>query len=181
MKTIVLLTGSPRKKGNSMAMADAFQETAMQLGHRVIRFDAAFHQVDGCRACECCYSQGQACVFDDDFNPLAAHILQAEAIVFALPVYWYSLPGKLKNVIDKMYAYAVADKQAIYGKACGLMACCEENDRSVLDGVRIPIERSAAFFKWKMVGEVLIPGVLNIGDIEKTTGIAQARALANQI
>ena len=52
---------------------------------------------------------------------------------------------------------------------------------SVMDGVRIPIERSAALLKWHMVGEVLIPGVLNVGDIEKTDGCNQAAALADKI
>ena len=52
---------------------------------------------------------------------------------------------------------------------------------SVLDGVRIPIERSAALLKWKMVGEVLIPGVLNIGDINKTDGCKKAIELADKI
>lgn len=49
---------------------------------------------------------------------------------------------------------------------------------SVLDGVRVPMERSAALMKWRMVGEVLVPGVLNAGDIEKTDGCIQAAALA---
>ncbi len=52
---------------------------------------------------------------------------------------------------------------------------------SVMDGVRVPIERSAALMKWKMVGEVLIPGVLNAGDIEKTDGCKQAAALTEKI
>ena len=49
-----------------------------------------------------------------------------------------------------------------------------------MDGVRNPIERSASLLKWKMVGEVLIPGVLNVGDIEKTDGCKQAAALADR-
>ena len=69
----------------------------------------------------------------------------------------------------------------ISGKECALIACCEEDDMSVMDGVRIPIERSAALIKWHMVGEVLVPGVLNVGDIEKTDGCAQAAALADKI
>ena len=51
---------------------------------------------------------------------------------------------------------------------------------SVMDGVRVPLERSAALIKWKMVGEVLVPGVLNPGDIEKTDGCKQAAALADK-
>ena len=86
----------------------------------------------------------------------------------------------IKAVIDKLYAFCVAGKD-IAGKACGLIACCEENDMSVLDGVRIPVERFAALMKWHMAGEVLVPGVLNAGDIEKTDGCAMAAALADKI
>ena len=86
----------------------------------------------------------------------------------------------IKAVIDKLYAFCVVGKD-IAGKACGLIACCEENDMSVLDGVRIPVERSAALMKWHMAGEVLVPGVLNAGDIEKTDGCAMAAALADKI
>lgn len=50
-----------------------------------------------------------------------------------------------------------------------------------MDGVRIPLERSAALLKWKMVGEVLVPGVLKAGDIEKTDGCAQAAALVDKL
>ncbi len=51
---------------------------------------------------------------------------------------------------------------------------------TVLDGVRIPLERSAALLKWTMAGEVLIPGVLKAGDIDKTDGCRQAAALAEK-
>ncbi len=97
-----------------------------------------------------------------------------------MPVYWYSIPAQIKGVIDKIYSFCVAGKD-IAEKECALIACCEEDDMSVLDGVRIPVERSAALLKWHMVGEVLIPGVLNAGDIEKTDGCQQAAALADKI
>ena len=47
---------------------------------------------------------------------------------------------------------------------------CEENDITVFDGVRMPLKRSAALIKWDFAGEVLVPGVLNPGDINKTDG-----------
>ena len=67
------------------------------------------------------------------------------------------------------------------GKECAFITCCEEEDMSVMDGVRIPVERTAALIKWNMVGEVLVPGVLEAGTIEKTDGCAQAAALADKI
>ena len=173
-KKIVVITGSPRKHGNSFAMTEAFIKAAEAKGHIVTRFDAAMKNVGGCHACETCFKTGKACSFDDDFN------LEADAVVFATPVYWYSIPAQIKGVIDKLFSFCVAGKD-IEGKECALITCCEENDLSVMDGVRIPVERSAALLKWNMVGEVLIPGVLNAGDIEKTDGCKQAAALVEKI
>ena len=153
---------------------------AEEKGHTVTRFDAAMMNVGGCHACETCFKSGKACSFDDDFNTIAPHILEADDIVFAMPVYWYSIPGQIKNVIDKIYSFCVAGKD-VAGKGCGLIACCEEEDMTVLDGVRMPLERSAALLKWHMIGEVLIPGVLNTGDIEKTDGCRQAAELAENL
>ena len=179
-KKVVVITGSPRKNGNSAAMAEAFIKAAEEKGHTVTRFDAAMMNVGGCHACETCFKSGKACSFDDDFNTIAPHILEADDIVFAMPVYWYSIPGQIKNVIDKIYSFCVAGKD-VAGKGCGLIACCEEEDMTVLDGVRMPLERSAALLKWHMIREVLIPVVLNTGDIEKTDGCRQAAELAEYL
>ena len=179
-KKIVVITGSPRKNGNSSAMTDAFIQAAESRGYAVTRFDTADKRLTGCRACETCYSTGRACTFDDDFNTFAPAILKADAVVFAMPVYWYSIPAQIKAVIDKLYALVVGGKDYA-GKACALIACCEEADMTVLDGVRVPMERTAALLKWNMVGEVLVPGVLNPGDIDRTDGCQQAAALAEKI
>ena len=179
-KKIVVITGSPRKNGNSFAMTDAFIKAAEEKGHTVTRFDAAFMKVGGCHACETCYSTGKACTFEDDFDTIAPAILEADALVFTTPVYWYSIPAQIKGVIDCIFSLVIGGKD-ITGKECALITCCEEEDMSVMDGVRIPIERTAALNKWTMVGEVLIPGVLNVGDIDKTDGCKKAAALADAI
>ena len=176
-KKIVVITGSPRKKGNTFAMTEAFIKAAQSRGHIVTKFDAAFKNVGGCHACETCYKTGKACSYDDDFNEIAPSILEADAIVFTTPVYWYSFPAQIKAVIDKLYSLCVGGKD-VAGKECALIACCEEEDISVFDGVRIPYECTAALLKWKSVGEVLVPGVLNVGDIDKTDGCEKAEKLA---
>lgn len=179
-KKIVVITGSPRRKGNSFAMTEAFIKAAEEKGHAVTRFDTSFMNLGFCHACETCYKSGKACSFDDDFNAIAPSILDADAVVFSMPVYWYSIPAQIKGVIDKLFSLVVGGKD-IAGKECALITCCEEDDMTVMDGVRIPVERTAALIKWNMVGEVLVPGVLEAGAIEKTDGCAQAAALADKI
>lgn len=177
---VLVITGSPRKKGNSFAMVEAFVNEAEKLGHSVKRFDAAFMKIGGCHACQTCFKTGKACSFDDDFNIIAPTIMEADAIVFAMPVYWYSIPSQIKGVIDRIFSFCVAGKD-IAGKKCCLITCCEEHDPTVMDGVRVPIERSAALLKWEMAGEVLVPGVLNEDDINNTDGCRQAEQLAHKL
>ena len=176
---IVVITGSPRKNGNSFAMTDAFIQEAEKRGHTIRRFDAAFLKIGGCHACMTCYKTGKACSFDDDFNDIAPAILDADAVVFTMPVYWYSIPAQIKGAMDRLFPLVVGGKE-VAGKKWALIACCEEEGTTVLDGVRTPMERTAALLQWEKVGEVLIPGVLNVGDIDHTDGCQQAAALADK-
>lgn len=178
-KKIVVITGSPRKNGNSFAMTDAFIKAAEGKGNTITRFDAAMMNIGGCHACETCYKTGKACSFDDDFNTIAPAILEADAVVFTMPVYWYSIPAQIKGVIDRLFSLVVGGKD-FAGKECALIACCEEDDMTVLDGVKVPYERTAALLKWNSVGEVLVPSVFHVGDIEKTDGCKMAAALADK-
>ena len=176
---ITVITGSPRKNGNTFAMVDSFIKAAEAKGHEVVRFDAAMMNIGGCHACMTCFKTGKACSFDDDFNIIAPHILDADAIVYAMPVYWYSIPAQIKGVIDKVFSFCVAEKP-ISGKKMGLICCCEEHDASVMEGIRVPMERTAALLKWDVVGEVLIPGVFHEDDITSTDGCQQAAQLAEK-
>ena len=176
---ITVITGSPRKNGNTFAMVDSFIKAAEAKGHEVVRFDAAMMNIGGCRACMTCFKTDKACSFDDDFNIIAPHILDADAILYAMPVYWYSIPAQIKGVIDRVFSFCVGEKP-ISGKKMGLICCCEEHDASVMEGVRVPMERTAALLKWDVVGEVLIPGVFHEGDINGTDGCKQAAELAEK-
>lgn len=176
---ITVITGSPRKHGNSLAMTDAFIKEAEKCGHTIRRFDAVSMNIRGCRACMTCYKTGKACSFNPEFDVIATSILESDAIVFTMPVYWYTIPAQIKGVIDCLFSLVVGGK-AIAGKKWGLITCCEENDPSVMDGVRMPLKRSTALLKWDLVGEVLVPGVLNEGEIVQTDGCEQAAELARK-
>lgn len=184
-KKIVVITGSPRKKGNSFALTDAFIKAAEAKGHIVTRFDAAFMNVGGCRACGACFKTGKACSFDDDFNTMAPEIESADAVVFTSPVYWYTFSAQIKAVMDKLYAYTTAGngqglRDSIRGKEYALISCCAENDVSAMDGVRFAYERSVAYLEGRSVGEVLVPNVSNVGDVLNTDGMKQAKALTEK-
>lgn len=176
---IVVLTGSPRKNGNSSDMASAFVEEARRLGHEVVRFDAAELKVGGCRACESCYRTGRACAFDDDFNAIAPKLELADAVVFVSPVYWWGFTAQIKTVIDKLYAIYHA-KEDLSGKRCVLIACAADDDPTVFDGLNFAYDKTVELLGWTTVGRVTVPGVSGEGDIHHTDGIRRAAALAEK-
>lgn len=177
-KTIAVLTGSPRANGNSFALTNAFIKAAEAKGHTVTRFDTAKMKIDGCRACDKCYSKGQPCVFNDDFNPMAEMIEKADAVVFTAPLYWYTFPAQIKAALDRMYSFMVG-KRDIAGKQCAIITCCEEADPAVLEGILYPYRQSTGLMGWTSVGEVLVPGVYEAGAVNSTDGLATATALAD--
>lgn len=178
-KKIVVITGSPRENGNSITMTNAFIQAAEERGYKIISFDATKMRLEGCKACRACFRDGNACIVDDGFNQIADAILGADGIVFSMPVYWYSIPAQIKCVFDKFFSFLVAGKD-VSGKNCALISCCQDRDMAVFDGIQGPCKRTAALLKWNYVGEVLVPGVWKIGDINQTDGCHQAALLAEK-
>jgi hypothetical protein len=100
-KNILLLTGSPRRYGNSDRMAEAFTKGALDAGHNVMLFNAGRKEIGGCKACKECWSKGEPCIYRDDFDEVAPLLEEAEVILFATPLYWALLcqvPSVFKSV-----------------------------------------------------------------------------------
>ncbi|MBR6000050.1 MAG: flavodoxin family protein [Oxalobacter sp.] len=177
MGKIVILTGSPRRKGNTFAMVNAFKEAAAQQGHTITQFDTAFMKVAGCRGCDKCYAKGTACIYKHEFNKVVDTILEADFILIASPVYWYTFPAQIKAVIDHFYAFCVGGKD-FKGKQCALIACCAETSLETFDGIRFAFKKTMEYLKCQIVDEILIPDVTAPGDIKQTDGEKRAAELA---
>ena len=175
-KDILVLTGSPRKGGNSDLMADAFIKGAKKAGHTVTKYKTAAKNIQGCKACDTCFSNGDACSFDDDFNELAPLLAKADTLVFVTPLYWYSFPAQLKAAIDKLYAFNFGNVP-LKIKECMLLVCAEENNEDIFAGIVKSYELIAAYKKWTDLGHLIVPGVSEKGDVKHTDGLKKAEAL----
>ena len=179
-KNILILTGSPRKDGNSELLADAFRAELEANGHVVTKYSAGKKKIQGCTACQKCYSKGDACVFNDDFNELAPLVENADMLVLATPLYWFSFPAQIKAAIDKMYASYVA-KREVKIKETALLVCAETDDRTDFDGIVRSYELICNYLKWENRGILLVSDVDKAGDILKTNALQDARAMAGEI
>lgn len=180
MSKIVVITGSPRKGGNSDLLAEAFIGAAEKKGHSVERFDAGRGKITYCHACNSCFKTGKPCVFDDDFNKIATAVMNADGVVFAMPTYWFSAPSNIKAVLDRFYSFMVGGKLGeLAGKKAAVIACCMSDDVSIMDSVKAPFVTSFGFIKWNYVGEVLVPKVGDPGAVKDTDGLEKAAKLAD--
>lgn len=103
MKKVLILSGSPRRGGNSDILCDAFAKGATEVGHEVEKIRVAEKQIGYCRACYACRETG-VCAIRDDMAELLQKMIDADVLVLASPVYFYSIDAQLKAVIDRTVA-----------------------------------------------------------------------------
>ena len=161
---IVVLTGSPRKNGNSAYLAEQFIKGAEEKGHEVFRFDCAFKQVEPCRACNRCGMNGP-CIFNDDFQELRPHLIDADMVVFATPMYYFSISAQMKRVIDRFYA--------INGQI--------DTAKKEAEPMLVHYHTLMDYLGWTSVGEVVASGVWTAGSIRNTDYPQQAYQLGRSL
>lgn len=114
-KKVLILSGSPRKGGNSDLLCDEFMRGAMKSGNEVKKIRVTEKKIGYCRACYACKETGE-CVIKDDMADVLQKIIDADVIVLASPVYFYSVDAQLKTLIDRTVArwLEVKDKEFYY-------------------------------------------------------------------
>lgn len=175
---ILLITGSPHKNGTTAVLAAEFIRGAHQSGHDVVRFDAAHKDVHPCIACERCHSAVSACTFRDDFDELKDEILEADAIVFLSPIYYYGMTAQIKTVIDRFYAI---DGQIHKNKKTALMLAFADSTMESAQGAIATYYGMADYLEWEIV-DVIAAGKSQMPeDILNTDFPKQAYELGRKI
>lgn len=114
-KKVLILSGSPRKGGNSDILCDEFARGALEAGHEVEKIRVAEKNIGYCRACYACRGTG-VCAIKDDMSEIMQKMIDCDVMVLASPVYFYSIDAQLKAVIDRSIARwtEVKDKEFYY-------------------------------------------------------------------
>lgn len=175
---IVMITGSAHRHGTTAALADQFQQGALDAGHEVYRFDAAFQDVHPCIGCDKCLRTGECTFAADDMKLLNPHLLAADAVVFVSPVYYFTINAQLKAVIDRTVArwLEVKNKELYYivtmadeciSSADTTLACF----RGYAECVEGAVEK----------GVIIGSGVCEAGTIRSTPAMAQAYEMGRKV
>ncbi len=101
---ILILQASPRAKGNTAWMAEEYKKAAEAAGHEVTLVNVSKKKIAGCLACEYCHNKGNgACIQKDDMQELYPLMAEAEVLVLAAPIYYFTLNAQIQAPIQRMY------------------------------------------------------------------------------
>lgn len=170
-KTVLILSTSPRKGGNSDTLAEEFARGAREAGHQVEKIELYNKTIGFCRGCLAC-QKTRRCVIHDDADMIAQKMLTADVLVFATPIYFYEMCGQMKTLLDRSNPLYPADYafREVY-----LLAAAADGELSAMDGAVKGLEGwLACFEKAKLAGTVFGGGADAVGAIQGNPALREA-------
>jgi len=125
---VLILKGSPRLNGNSSYLADQVAKGAQDSGAEVESHHLHEMDIRPCDACDFCKETDGICVIKDDMQTLYPKIRRADALVFASPIYWFTINAQTKLCIDRMYAFESIKRQIWPSKRIGVVLTYGDSD-----------------------------------------------------
>ncbi len=171
MSKVLIISSSPRRDGNSETLARYFAKGAEEAGHQTEIFILSGKTINFCRGCFACLKTGR-CVIPDDAPEIVEKMHDADVLVFATPVYYYSVSGQLKTMLDR--ANPLYDTDYAFTKVYLLTSAAEEAPETT-DGARTAVQGWVDCFpRCELVDTIFAGGVNDIGDIISHPALQQA-------
>ncbi len=170
-KNVLILSASPRKGGNSDLLCDQFMLGAEETGNQVEKIFVNDRTIAYCTGCGACFNRGNGCSQKDDMDEVLDKMIAADVIVMATPVYFYTMNGQLKTLIDRTCARytEINDKDFYFIVAAAVdseqaMERTLEGFRGFTSCLKGPNEK----------GVIYGTGAWKIGDIKGSKAMGQA-------
>ncbi len=157
---IVVISGSPRKGGNTEIMSETFAKGARESGHEVTIKMLSTLKVAPCVACNYCFTSGGVCSQTDDMTEILEALDKADMLIYASPIYWFDITAQLKCTIDRMYARG---KVGFHHKYVGLLL--NSGAPGVYDAAIAQYKASNSYLKWENKGIITIAGMEKKGSM----------------
>ena len=181
---IVAVMGSPRLKGNSTRLAQAFLDAAQEMGAVTEVYRLNQMEFRGCQGCMGCKTKSEACILEDDLAPVLAAIKEADLVLLASPVYFGDISGQLKSFFDRTYSYVTPDfsSRVPPGKKAVMVLVQGNPDPFSFDDIFPRYQRWLKFFGFHPVYLLRATGAREPGDLEKQPAVLeQAASLAREV
>lgn len=171
---IVVLNGSPRRRGNTSALVDAFAEGARSAGHEVVEFFLDELEIHGCKGCFGGHSDREhPCVQRDAMDQIYAAVRGCDVVVLASPLYYWNLSGQLRTAVDRLFALEEGGENTLRGHGRGSVLLMAAEGYGFEDA-RSYYEHLADHLRWQNLGCVLAGGNEGAGDIAGKPELQQA-------
>lgn len=177
-KHVLIINSSPRKGGNSETLAAFFAKGAEEAGHKVETVYLREKNYSFCKGCLACLKVGH-CVIGDDAVEIAARMHDADVLVFATPVYYYSVSGQLKTMLDR--ANPLFDSDYAFTKAYLLATAAEDGGETVDGTVKTVQGWVDCFERCELAGTVFAGGVNGVGDIVGHPALEEAYQMGKEV
>ena len=177
-KNVLILSGSPRKGGNSDLLCDEFLRGAAEAGNQVEKIFLRGKKVAPCNACYYCKNSGGRCAIRDDMTEILDKMQAADVIVMASPVYFYSIDAQMKAVIDRCVARwtNIPNKEFYY-----IMTAAEDSE-TVMDCTLECFRGFAACLTGaREMGAIEGKGVYEAGTIRSTRYMREAYEMGKRV
>lgn len=167
---ILAISSSPRKNGNSEILCDEFLRGAKEKGHETRKIRLAEKKIAPCLAC-CGCAENHVCVRNDDMTEVLAAMKEADVIVLAAPVYFYSVCAQMKTVIDRCFA----DYRSIKNKTFYLIVTAAEPSNRAAETTLADLRGFIRCLPGaKEAGVILGTGTWDKGDVYRHPALKEA-------
>ena len=177
-KKVLILSGSPRKGGNSDLLCGEFARGAQENGNEVEIIRVAAKKIAPCSGCYYCRAHNGECAHKDGMAEVLQKMIDADVIVMASPVYFYSIDAQMKTVIDRTLVQwtKLPDKEVYY-----IMTAADSEDEA--------FDTSLACFRGfavclkgsKEMGVIRGGGVYEAGTVRETKHMAAAYEMGRNV
>lgn len=176
-KKVLVISGSPRKGGNSDTLCDQFILAAKEAGNDVEKISLRDKKINFCTGCYACKNSG-VCIQKDDMAEILDKMMTADVILMATPVYFYTMDGQMKTLIDR----TVPKYSKMSNKDMYFIATAAETNKAALertiDGFRGFMD---CYDGLREKGVILAAGVWNIGEVNNTKYMSEAFEMGKNI
>ncbi len=175
-KKVLVLSASPRKGGNSDLLCDQFMLGAKEAGHTVEKIFLRDKEINYCTGCGACL--GKDCPQEDDMAEVLEKMITSEVILMATPVYFYTMNGQMKTLIDRTCSrYTEINDKDFYFIATAADDSKQAMERT-LEGFR---GFTSCLEGAKEKGIIYGTGVWNMGDIKESKAMEQAYEMGKAV
>ena len=175
---IVILSGSPRKGGNTEILAESFAQGASSK-HNVDFISVRHYHINPCIGCNSCFKRDdQSCIQKDDMQTVYDKLAKADMLVVASPVYFYGISSQLKALIDRCHN-PLRDSFKI--KKVALLLVGAATLPELFDSILVQYRLCINYFHLEDCGKILVRGVKEKGDIKNTNALKEAFSLGASI